>query len=127
LRSNLSLNGSASELYVSDLFEGIPRCYKEKFDIISFNPPYLPSENIPLDRRADLALVGGEEGYEVAKNFLRSSNEYLKVGGKVIILAYSSWKDIFDLRPIGLTFLKTNFEEKDIDGEKFIVMEFSKI
>ena len=45
---------------VSDLFSNI----KEKFDLIIFNPPYLPKEDMePEDSR--LATTGGENGNEI--------------------------------------------------------------
>ena len=126
LRSNLAMNKLSSDLYLSDLFEGIPRKYEGSFDTISFNPPYLPHENIPIDRRADMALVGGENGHEVAEKFIRASSDFLKVGGRVIMLAYSSWVKKIDIGSIGSMIPNVKFKEKEIDGERFMIMELVK-
>lgn len=73
---------------VSDLFEAFSRSNKlrnKKFDVIIFNPPYLP-EDIKLK---DLTLDGGKKGYEVLERFLNNVNNYLKPDG-VILIVFSS-------------------------------------
>ncbi len=62
----------------SDLFTNI----KGKFDLIIFNPPYLPG-----NRYRD--LDGGKEGYEVIEKFLEKARYFLKKDGKILLL-YSS-------------------------------------
>jgi len=53
-----------------------------KFDLIIFNPPYLPQE---LKER-DIALEGGKKGYEVLERFLNKVGDYLKPEGRAVIL-----------------------------------------
>ncbi|MBI1934860.1 methyltransferase [Candidatus Woesearchaeota archaeon] len=65
----------------SDLFEKV----KGKFDIIIFNPPYLP-EDLKLK---DLTLDGGKKGYEVIGRFLSGANAFLNPDG-VILIVFSS-------------------------------------
>lgn len=65
----------------SDLMENIDR----KFDIIAFNPPYLPGRR----ESGEDPLVGGETGVEVAKRFIEDVDEYLKEEGKVYLLLSS--------------------------------------
>ncbi len=51
---------------VSDLFSNV----EDKFDLIIFNPPYLPREGMePED--SQLATTGGEKGNEVIERFLK--------------------------------------------------------
>jgi release factor glutamine methyltransferase len=54
------------------------------FDIVAFNPPYLPSEGI-LDRATD----GGRGGVEVPLQFLESAISVLKKEGKIIMVLSS--------------------------------------
>jgi release factor glutamine methyltransferase len=53
-----------------------------KFDLVVFNPPYLPQE---LQER-DVALEGGKKGYEVLQRFFNKVSEYLKKDGRIVVL-----------------------------------------
>jgi len=68
----------------SSLFEKI----KGKFDLILFNPPYLP-EDIREDKEGKVALCGGKQGYEIIFKFLEEAKSHLKKSGK-ILLVFSS-------------------------------------
>jgi len=82
-KENARINGIKNvEFRLSDLFERV----KGKFDVITFNAPYLPGEPEEL---IDLALVGGEGGREVLDRFIREVSEYLKPGGVVQIVQSS--------------------------------------
>ena len=77
----------------SDLFNRI----KGKFDIIIFNPPYLPLDGSePKESR--MATTGGKNGSEIINNFLRQAKNYLNENGKIFLLTSSltigiNWKD----------------------------------
>ena len=62
----------------SDLFDNIDG----KFDLIIFNPPYLPDD----PEVKDIALDGGPEGYEFIERFLKKTKPYLKEDGKILLL-----------------------------------------
>ncbi|QDA30682.1 methyltransferase [Thermococcus indicus] len=80
---NARINGIKNvEFRVSDLFENV----SGKFDVITFNAPYLPGEP---EEPIDLALVGGEGGREVLDRFIREVPAYLKPGGTVQIVQSS--------------------------------------
>jgi release factor glutamine methyltransferase len=68
----------------SDLFEKI----KGKFDLIIFNPPYLP-EDEREDKESKLTTTGGKEGDEVLIKFLKQVKEHLNPNGTVLILLSS--------------------------------------
>ncbi|MCU0642470.1 MAG: methyltransferase [archaeon] len=68
----------------SDLFSDI----KEKFDLVSFNPPYLP-ENKEEGRESGLANSGGKRGDELILRFLKQVKFHLNRGG-IILLVLSS-------------------------------------
>ncbi len=61
---------------------------KNKFDLIIFNPPYLPTDS----RDKDVALDRGKEGYELVERFLNSASGFLAPDG-VILLIFSSFTD----------------------------------
>ncbi|MCK4522172.1 MAG: methyltransferase domain-containing protein [Nanoarchaeota archaeon] len=58
-----------------------------KFDLLVFNPPYLP--DIEKSKVKDLTFEGGKKGYEVIERFLNDASSYLKKDGK-ILLVFSS-------------------------------------
>ncbi len=82
-RENARLNDIKNvEFRLSDLFENV----SGKFDVITFNAPYLPGEP---EEPIDLALVGGETGRDVLDRFIREVPAHLKSGGTVQIVQSS--------------------------------------
>lgn len=63
----------------SDLFSAVP---KEKFDLIIFNPPYLPAH----PGAEDIALDGGKRGYELLVRFLGEALGFLKPRGELLVV-----------------------------------------
>lgn len=60
-------------------------CFKdESFDLVAFNPPYLPSETIE-----DIAVDGGSGGVEVPLRFLKEALRVVRRSGKVVMLLSS--------------------------------------
>ena len=82
--------------YVSDLFSNV----KGKFDLIVFNPPYLPLEReycgvkIDVSYANDAAIVGGKKGDEVIIRFFRDAGEYLMENGKILLMISSLTPDV---------------------------------
>ena len=66
----------------TDLFEKVP---KQKFDAITFNPPYLPQDKGIEDK----TIYGGKKGHETIERFLNASSNYLSKNG-IILLLFSS-------------------------------------
>lgn len=78
-RMNAEKNGLTIQAITSDLFaeiEGI-------FDVITFNPPYLPTEN------EHLAWDGGREGIEVMARFLHEAHGHLSENGRIYMVMSS--------------------------------------
>ena len=70
----------------ADLFRGI----KAKFDLVIFNPPYLPtSEEEKTAGWMNFALDGGESGRETIKRFFEALGSHLTPGGRALILLSS--------------------------------------
>jgi release factor glutamine methyltransferase len=62
----------------TNLFSNI----KEKFDLIIFNPPYLPSHK--YDKEKD--TTGGKKGYETIFKFLKQAKSHLNKNGEILLL-----------------------------------------
>jgi release factor glutamine methyltransferase len=57
-------------------------CFRDGvFDVVAFNPPYLPSETI-----SDRTVDGGHGGVEVPMRFLVDALRVLKAGGLILVL-----------------------------------------
>ena len=70
----------------SDLFQGI----RGKFDLILFNPPYLPTDAAERnDQWINYALDGGESGRETIDRFLKCLPDHLCPGGRSLLLVSS--------------------------------------
>ena len=63
---------------VSDLFENV----EGSFDVIVFNPPYLP-ELPGEDDAMRLVVSGGKEGYEIIERFLEQARKHLNSSGEI--------------------------------------------
>lgn len=97
----------------SDLFEKI----KGKFDLIIFNPPYLP-EDEREDKESRLTTTGGKSGDEVLIKFLKEVKEHLNPQGFVMILLSS-----LTPRTRILKVLEKNIMKREIISFKRIFME----
>ena len=61
-----------------------------KFDLIFFNPPYLPtSKEEKLDSYLNFSFDGGKDGSHTIISFLKESKTYLKKDGILIFLCSS--------------------------------------
>ncbi len=70
----------------ADLFRGI----KARFNLIIFNPPYLPTTaEEKLEGWINLALDGGEHGRDVINRFLEQIKDYLSPEGRSLLLISS--------------------------------------
>ena len=105
---NAKENNVDCNFFVSDLFSDV----KEKFDLIVFNPPYLPTEKEEkLGGEINLAFDGGESGRETIDRFLKQYKRFLNKGGFALLLESS------------LSGIKGEIlEEIEIGGEKLAVI-----
>ena len=86
----------------SDLFEKI----NGKFDLIIFNPPYLPLERdyfgVKLSEEDfnyvnDVSLVGGKKGWETIDRFLKQAKGFLNENGRILISFSSLSGDVVSM------------------------------
>lgn len=105
----------------SDLFSKV----KGKFDLIVFNPPYLPEDSRePMDSR--LQTTAGKKGYEVIIRFLDQSISHLKKQGSILLL-FSTLSHprviLSHAKKLGLRYIKKS--EKCLFFEKLFVYELT--
>jgi release factor glutamine methyltransferase len=85
-RANATSNGLDMKVIQSDLFldvEGV-------FDLIIFNPPYVPDE---IRGDIERSWAGGEDGIRVLDRFLREAPNHLAKGGRILVLLSTTMKD----------------------------------
>jgi release factor glutamine methyltransferase len=100
----------------SDLFSKIPKI--KKFDLITFNAPYLP-EDKDEDEDSQRTNAGGKKGDEISLKFLKQAKEHLNKNGKIFLLVSS-------LTPLK-RLAKYNYKivaEKNLFMEKILILEF---
>jgi release factor glutamine methyltransferase len=88
----------------SDLFENI----KNRYDIIIFNPPYLP-DDAREPKSSKLATTGGKKGNEIILRFLQQAKNYLNIDGKIFLITSSLAEDV--------NFEKLGYNAKEIGCE----------
>lgn len=71
----------------SDLFSSFES--SKKFDLIIFNPPYVPTEALTNEKGIDLAVNGGIEGREIIDKFINYLPDKLNKYGKCYLLISS--------------------------------------
>ena len=83
-RLNALRNDLKVEVLQSDLFEKVEGVY----DVITFNPPYLPEEGGPSSWM-ERSWSGGADGSEVVVRFLEDAWRFLAPGGRIYIILSS--------------------------------------
>jgi release factor glutamine methyltransferase len=95
-----------------DLFKAVHK--NEKFNLIVFNPPYLPTIEDEQRSWLDKSWAGGPTGREQIDRFLQETTHFLKSGGR-LLLVQSSLSDIEETLQ---QFRKLRFETKIVDEKK---------
>jgi HemK-related putative methylase len=95
----------------SDLFSKIKK--SKKFDLIVFNPPYLPEDK--YDKEKD--TTAGKKGYETIIKFLRQAKNHLKKNAAILLLFSSLSKP-----QIILKFAKNNGYKCEKIAEEYVGM-----
>ena len=94
----------------SDLFSNV----NERFDLIIFNPPYLPEDRLE-DEETKRTVSGGKAGYELIERFIKESGNYLNNSGKILLL----FSSLTNKKKIDSLIKNNNF--------KFILLEKEKL
>ena len=96
---------------ISDLFSNI----KGKFDLILFNPPYLPNDPLVKDK----ALDGGKKGYELIERFLNNVNSHLNKNGKILLI----FSSLTNKKKVDSLIKKNALKFREIEKQKFFFEE----
>jgi release factor glutamine methyltransferase len=115
-------NLEKQKITYSNLFDSIDE--KKKFDLIIFNPPYVPSEEILSEdddeiNGYDLAVNGGERGREIIDLFIEQLPKHLKETG----ICYFLVSSLNDVSEIIKKFLEIKLTAKIIDSKKLFFEE----
>jgi release factor glutamine methyltransferase len=99
-------------------------CIKGKFDIIIFNPPYLPTND--EERTGDwinVALDGGNDGREILNRFLEDAVYHLVEKGRILILI-SSFTGIEEVKSkmISLGYFVEEISKERYNFEELLVI-----
>jgi release factor glutamine methyltransferase len=114
-RLNIETNNVSSKVDVrlGDFFERIPKI--EKFDLIVFNAPYLPSELDEEKTWAGRAWAGGPIGRQIIDKFIDEAPQHLKENGR-ILLAQST---LAKVEKTITKFSRAGFEASVVAEKKF--------
>ncbi len=82
---NAEQNGANIEFIRSDIFDRID----EKFDLIMFNPPYLPTGPLDCDDELKTSWDGGDTGRMLTDRFIAGVEGHLSKKGKVLLIQSS--------------------------------------
>ena len=101
--------GRGINAIVSDLFSNV----KGKFDLIIFNPPYLPDEKSE-DKESKKITTGGKYGYEILEKFFREASNYLNNSGKILIV----FSSLTNKNKVEKIIKENNFKFELLESEK---------
>jgi release factor glutamine methyltransferase len=117
LLSEEKLNG---KVFPSDIFSNVVGT----FDMVVFNPPYLPENEDDEVVGSDERYSGGKSGREAVERFIHQSGKYLRPAGKILLLISSvtGEQDVFS------EFIKSGFAaralaRKKLDWEELVIFE----
>jgi len=116
-------------------------CIKGKFDMIIFNPPYLPSLTSDLDEHhifhqmgkentrnwLNIALDGGDNGRSIIERFIDNAGDHLADNGRILMLV-SSHTGIKEVKS-KMKSMNYTIKEKAVERlmfEQLIVLEGKK-
>ena len=85
-KENAKLNQVCDKIFFTqgDLFG--PVRVEKRFDVILFNAPYLPSEELGESSWLVRAWAGGISGRDVINGFIREAPKYLKHDGEILLM-----------------------------------------
>jgi release factor glutamine methyltransferase len=99
-------------------------CIRGKFDIIIFNPPYLPTED--KERTIDwinVALDGGNDGRAIINRFLEEACDHLVENGRILMLI-SSFTGIEEVKSEMISlgyYVEENIKERYMFEELLVI------
>ena len=99
---------------ISHLFSNVAG----KFDLIIFNPPYLPDEKLE-DEKSKRITTGGKHGYEILEKFFSQANEHLNKNGKILIV----FSSLTNKNKVNKLIKKNDFKFQLLESKKLFFEE----
>jgi len=127
-RKNAEINKLADKIDIrkGDLFQ--PICKAEKFNLIIFNAPYLPST--PIESRSWLgkSWAGGPTGRQLIDRFIAEASHYLERNGRVLLVQSSLANIDETLEKLGeVEFEVQIIAEKKVAFETIVLIQASHL
>jgi len=124
---NPILSNLFTEFSSSTNFSPSSESTTQKFDLIIFNPPYLPKdEREPEDSRQN--TTAGEKGYEIILEFLEQAKSHLTKDGEILLLISSlSQPNVIEQKARELNYKFKILNETKLAFEKLFVYKISKL
>ena len=88
------------------------------FDLIIFNPPYLPDEKLE-DEKSKRITTGGKHGYEILEKFFSQANEHLNKNGKILIV----FSSLTNKNKVNKLIKKNDFKFQLLESKKLFFEE----
>lgn len=85
-KRNAELNNAADRIFVLQGYLFSPLRRGALFDMILFNAPYLPSEDVAGESWAEWAWSGGPSGRNVIDKFISEAPKYLRSDGEILLM-----------------------------------------
>jgi len=107
-----------------DLFSGI----RSTFDLILFNPPYLPTQpDERIDDWLEFALDGGTSGRVVIERFAADVDRVLAAGGRILLLISS----LTGFDEVSVLFVRNGFsvepvKQQTVEDEELYVLRIQR-
>lgn len=101
---------------ISNFFSSV----KESFDLIVFNPPYLPMDKFE-DKESARITSGGKKGDEIILRFLKEAPSHLLKNGCILLLVSS----LTPMKRINSLLRKVGFSFEIIASQKIFMEELS--
>ncbi|MFW9819717.1 MAG: HemK2/MTQ2 family protein methyltransferase [Candidatus Thorarchaeota archaeon] len=103
----------------SNLFNSFPSQLRSSFNIIIFNPPYLPSSQ--LIKREEKKIIdyswdGGIKGYDIIINFLNNAPSYLNLKKEHYIYCITSSRT--NLKKLNREIIKLGYENEIVSKKR---------
>ncbi len=104
----------------SDLFKNFPVSLKNSFNVIIFNPPYLPSfkfnNKVQVKNIIDNSWEGGKKGFELFLEFILQAKPFINLNQKFYIYYISS--SISNFQDINEQLEKSGFKNKTLKKKR---------